>query len=339
MMRIRIPLAPLGLVMLICCAGLAACTADAPKGPDTTVSTPGVGRPQPPSSAQAALSTMAFTPYAALGQSNNDGLAPNESGYALSAACMSVAGFPNSTNFPFGIRLGPANLAFAQPWGAWGYLGAAEAQQYGFRVPPGSALSDLGIDAPGPGTNPPSLPAAEQTAAGKCATITADFTNAVQDGALAGIGTLSNDIYNDVKNDAAVSSALRTWKACMARNGYSFTQPANVFFHALQTMSGGKGGFTVGETVSPAANQAQIATAVTDADCTQSTDLAGIYFAVQASYEQQLVNANQQALTTAVQQYRAAYTKEVRELPSLLKTASANPFSTAPAGRPSSANG
>ena len=41
--------------------------------------------------------------------------------------------------------------------------------------------------------------------------------------------------------------------------------------------------------MSAAANQAQIAAAVTDANCTQSTDLAGIYFAVQASYEQQLV--------------------------------------------------
>ena len=44
--------------------------------------------------------------------------------------------------------------------------------------------------------------------------------------------------------------------------------------------------------MSAAANQAQIAAAVTDADCTDSTDLAGIYFAVQASYEQQIVNAN-----------------------------------------------
>ncbi len=45
--------------------------------------------------------------------------------------------------------------------------------------------------------------------------------------------------------------------------------------------------------MSPAANQAQIAAAVTDATCTESADLAGIYFAVQASYEQQIVNANQ----------------------------------------------
>ena len=174
-MRIR----PVRFVMIFCCgAGLSlctACTAAAPKGPNVTVSTPSVGRPQPPSSVQAALSSEAFTPYAALGQSDNDGLAPNESGAALSSACMTAAGYPDSSNVPFGIRIGPANLAFSQPWGAWGYLGGAEAQQYGFRIPAGSALSALGIDAPGPGANPASLPQAEQAAIGKCATIVAEL--------------------------------------------------------------------------------------------------------------------------------------------------------------------
>ncbi len=320
-----------GLVLLICCcAVLSACTADPSKGPDVAVSTPSVGRPQPPASVQAALSSEAFTPYAALGQSNNDGLAPGESEYALSSACMSAAGYPGTGNTPFGIRIGPANLGFSQSWGAWGYLGAAEADQYGFRAPAGSALSELGIDTSGPGSNPASLPQAEQNAIGKCATIVADFTNAVQNGPLAGIDTLSNDIYNDVAKDGTVSSATRAWKACMSRNGYSFTQPGNVFFQELQSMFGGSRLITPGEQVSTAANQAQIAAAVTDADCTQSTDLAGIYFAVQASYEQQLVNANQQALTTAVQQYRAAYAKEVSKLPDLLKTASARPFTSSP---------
>jgi hypothetical protein len=37
---------------------------------------------------------------------------------------------------------------------------------------------------------------------------------------------------------------------------------------------------------------------------------APIYFAVRASYEQQVVNANQQALTAAVQQYRTACAKK-----------------------------
>jgi hypothetical protein len=329
---------PALFLLTCCCAGLSACTAAASSGPDVTVSAPSVGRPSPPSSVQAALSSDAFTPYAALGQSNNDGLAPNESAEALASACMSVAGYPDSASVPFGISLGPANLAFSQPWGAWGYLGGAEAQQYGFRMPAGSALKALGIGAPA-GANPASLPQAEQNAMGKCATISQDFSNAVQNGALAGIDTLSNDLYNDVEKDGAVSGATQAWKTCMTKNGYTFAQPGDVFFQELRSMYGA-GPITPGETVSAAANQAQIATAVTDAGCTQSADLAGIYFAVQASYEQQIVNANQQALATAVQQYRAAYAKFVSELPGLLKTASAKPAGPAqPGGRPSSAAG
>ena len=311
---------------LLTCTGLAACTASAPKGPDVTVSTPSVGRPAPPTSAQAALSRMAFTPYAALGQSNNDGLAPNESSYALTQACLNAAGYPGAGNVPFAVSLGPANLSFAQPWGAWGYLGAAAAQQYGFRAPVGSALSTLGIDANPAAADPADLPQAEQTAIGKCTTISQDFTDATGKGPLAGILTLSSDIANDVLKDAAVKKATQQWGACMARNGYTYSQPQNVFFDQIQKMFGGKRQFTIGATVSNAANQAQIAAAVTDATCTGSADLAGIYFAVQASYEQQIVNANQQALDSAVQQYKASYAKELNKLPSLLKTAKASQF-------------
>ena len=313
-------------LLICCCMGLAACTASAPKGPDVAVSTPSVGRPAPPTSAQAALSRMAFTPYAALGQSDNDGLAPGESSYALSQACLAAAGYPNAGNVPFTISLGAANLAFSQPWGSWGYLGTAEAEQYGFRVPPGSALSNLGIDVNPAPANPADLPQAEQTAMGKCATIEQEFTDAVGKGPLAGILTLSNDIASDVRKDAAVKNATQQWSACMARNGYTYSQPENVFFDQIQKMFGGKRQISFGATVSNAANQAQIAAAVTDATCTGSADLAGIYFAVQASYEQQIVNANQQALNTAVQQYKAAYAKELKKLPSLLKTAKANAF-------------
>jgi hypothetical protein len=330
MMRIR----PGFVLLICCCAGLAACTADASSGPDVTVSTPDVGRPQPPSSAQTALSRDAFTPYAALGQSNNDGLAPNSSGEALASACMAAAGYPNSGSAPFGVSIGPANLAFSQPWGAWGYLGVAEAEEYGFRVPVGSALSALGIDVQALGTSPPSLPQAEQAAISKCATIGQDFTNAVQGGALAGISKLTNDIYNDVLHDAAVKNATQAWTTCMAKNGYSFSQPETVFLQEIQNMHGGKATINIGDPVSAAANEAQIATAVTDANCTQSTDLAGIYFAVLASYEQQIVNANQQALASAVQQYRAAYAKELSRLPGLLKRTKATPFRTGKRVRP-----
>lgn len=319
-----------GLCLLICCcAGLTACTAGPPKGPDVTVTTPRVGRPPPPSSAQAALSRDAFTPYAALGQSNNDGLAPGESNFALGEACMTAAGYPNpgAGAVPIAISIGPGNLAFSQPWGGWGYLGAAEAAQYGFLAPPGSALSALGIDIPP--SDPANLPQAEQNAADKCGVIMQDFTNSSQNGALAGIATLSNDIANDVLRDAAMKKATQAWSACMAKNGYSYHQPQDVFGQELRNIYGGHGPIDISAPVSAAVQQAQIAVAVTDATCTQGADLAGIYFAVEASYEQQLVNANQQALTSAVRRYRTAYQKELNKLRALLRTA--RPYRSPPA--------
>jgi len=210
--------------------------------------------------------------------------------------------------------------------GGLGYLGSAAAQQYGFRAPAGSALNTLGIDVNPAAANPADLPQAEQTAIGKCTTIGQEFTDAVSKGPLAGILTLSNDIASDVRKDAAVKKATQQWTACMARNGYTYQQPQNVFFDQIQKMFGGKRQINPGDTVGTAANQAQIAAAVTDATCTESADLAGIYFAVQASYEQQIVNANAQALNSAVQQYQAAYARELKKLPSLLKTAKVNKF-------------
>jgi hypothetical protein len=65
--------------------------------------------------------------------------------------------------------------------------------------------------------------------------------------------------------------------------------------------------------------------AVADADCTLSSDLAGIYFAVQASYEQQFVSANQQALNAGVREYKAAFAKALKAMPALLQTTSATP--------------
>lgn len=322
-MRIRTGLG----VLACCCAALTACTAAAPSRPSNDVTTPSVGKPPPPASGQAALSSEAFTPYAALGISSNDGLAPGESQYALIGPCMSAAGYPGVTVTDGIVGISVAiggGLAFTQPWGGFGFLGAADAQEYGFRYPPGSALSTLGLGAQP--VNPPSVPAAEQAAARKCATIVQDFGNTAQKGPLAGIIALGNDIATDVQQDADVTAAAGAWSACMAKNGYSFSQPQNVGKAEFQAMYGGQHFISASTQVSAAANRAQIAVAVADADCTQASDLAGIYFAVQASYEQQLVSANQQALDTAVSQYRAAYASELSKLSALLGTTKAEPF-------------
>ncbi len=153
----------------------------------------------------------------------------------------------------------------------------------------------------------------------------ANFSNAQQSGSLAGIQTLANDIYNDVLQHPAVKKATRAWSACMAKNGYNYPDPLTAFHKEPFAINRGSGAVTIGSAQSLAKNQAQIAMAVADADCTQSTDLAGIYFAVEASYEQQIVNLNQQQLNAAVQQYRAAYAREVGQLSGLLTTAPTKP--------------
>src|SRR5215470_5278536 len=82
-----------GLGLVICGLALAACAANGPKGPAATVTTPAVGHPPAPSSVAAAMSSEVFTPYAALGASPNDGLAPGDTYDALHTACMNDAGY------------------------------------------------------------------------------------------------------------------------------------------------------------------------------------------------------------------------------------------------------
>jgi hypothetical protein len=319
MMRIRT-----GWGLLICCGVLAACTANAPKGPAATVTTPVVGHPAAPASVAAAMSSEAFTAYAALGASDNDGLAPGDTYDALHTACMNDAGYGQyaaDAIYPARTNRG---LGFPQPYGPWGYVGTALAAEQGF-------LADLGpISGPvTPGSPFSSLPTAAQAAAGKCFNILENFNNAQFAHSMAIIETLNNYISTDVVQDGEFKRATRDWSACMAKNGFSSPDPSSFWQQALTAL--GQRPAPGQNTSSPpgpptaAQNNTQIAMAVADANCTLSSDLAGIYFAVQANYEQQFVTANQQALNAGVREYKAAFAKALKTLPALLRTASATP--------------
>lgn len=321
--------------ILACCAALAVagCTTTAIKAPDTNVTPPSVGSPPPPSSVSAAEQSEPFTPYEDLGVTNDDGLAPNESATTLTTGCMAAAGYGSdasdvATPYFFG-----GGLSRSVAYGAWGFLGTAQAAQSGFFGTQG--IFGAGAIAIGSGgvvaeslTPSSDLSGAAQKAAGKCSNIILKFSNAEQTGPLSQIQTLSGDITSDVQHDAAVKKATKAWSACLATNGYNITDPATAFIQAIRSMAG-SGDLKLGSSSATSSPQyrAQIAIAETDADCTQSTDLAGIYFAVQAGYEQQFVNLNQVQLSAAVSEYRAAYEKEAAELPKLLLTAPSNsPF-------------
>jgi len=315
-MRIRI-----GLPLLACCcAFLAACTAAPPNGPNASVTTPAVGKPPTPVSAQAALSSEAFTPYADIGASASDGLALGDTYAALHTACMNDADYSQyAASAPFSFRAN-RGLGFPQPNGPWGYLGISLAMQYGFNAPDSGGPDEFD----GTPTALSSLPAGAQAAAGKCFNIVMAFNDVQFVTSLAGIETMNNEISNDVVADSDFKKATTVWSTCMARNGYTTSDPDAFAQNELTAI--GQRSVTPGQPPGPptaAQNRTQIAMAVTDAQCTQTSDLAGIYFAVQASYEQQFVTANQQALNVAVRQYKAAFAKELNKLPALLRTVSA----------------
>jgi hypothetical protein len=315
--------AALGLV--ICGLALAACTANAAKGPAATVTTPAVGHPPAPSSVAAAMSSEAFTSYAALGASNNDGLAPGDTYDALHTACMNDAGYGQyAADAPYPARTN-SGLGFPQAYGPWGYVGTALAAEQGFLA------GNEPITGPAPSGGPfGSLPTAAQAAAGKCFNILENFNNAQFAHSMSIIETLNNYISTDVIQDGEFKKATRVWSACMAKEGFSSPDPSSFWQQALTNLGlrPGPRGQTPPSPPGPptaAQNKAQIAMAVADANCTLSSDLAGIYFAVQADYEQQFVSANKQALAAGVRQYKAAFAKELKALPALLRTTSATP--------------
>ena len=321
-MRIRT-----GWGLLACCVVLAACTANGPKGPAATVTTPAVGRPPAPASVAEAMASEAFTPYAALGAAENDGLAPGDTYDALHTACMEDAGYGQYASEAIFPERANRGLGFPQAWGPWGYVGTALAAEEGFMAPEGGPGGGGG---PGPGGGGPvsSLPAAAQAAAGKCFNILENFNNATLAHYLSIVETLNNYIGADVINDSEFHAATQRWSACMAKQGFH-SSDAMSFAQQVQENIGQQpppGQNTVLPSQPTAAqNKAQIAEAVADANCTLSSDLSGVYFAVQASYEKQFVSANQQALNAGIREYKAAFAKALKTMPTLLQTTSAVP--------------
>ena len=295
-------------VVLCCCTGLAlaACSGGSgAKSPETGVTAPSVGKPAMAASIAAALARQAFTPYAGLGNVASDGLAPNEAVTSLDSACMTDAGYPTANDDFQEGHVGDT-LTPSTPFGAFGYVGATEAAQYGFMPGGGPGLA---------GTGSSDLSAAEQAASNKCFTIWRNFLGNQLNSALAAIQTLGQSIRSEDFKDPSIAKASKAWSACMAADGYDYGTPTELLNSAMNVS---RAALQANTSLTTAQKAAQIAEAGADAACTQSTDLAGIYFAVQAGYEQQIVDANQPQLTKAVQQYRAAYRKELGQLQTLL---------------------
>ncbi|MEV4315621.1 hypothetical protein [Actinocrispum sp. NPDC049592] len=192
--------------------------------------------------------------------------------------------------------------------------------RYGLTDPEAAAQHGYRHDAPQPATPPePARPTAEQAAA-----LTGSGTRTIRgrpvpdggclgqaDMALRGPGSahvdrdlaqrLSAESFRQSRDQPQVRAAIAGWSQCMARRGYRYPDP----FAPVADPR-----FRPGV---PPPSATEIATAVADVDCKRQSDLVGIWFAAERSY-QQLSVADHRAELDRLRQANAAQLAAARAL-------------------------
>jgi hypothetical protein len=97
-------------------------------------------------------------------------------------------------------------------------------------------------------------------------------------------GQLEQQAESYTAQDARVLAVERKWSACMAARGFHYQTPMDAAAAFPDKRAAG------------APSQAEIATAEADVACKAKTGLPGVWLAVQAGYERELIAANQTAL-------------------------------------------
>ncbi|WEO93433.1 hypothetical protein A6P39_005025 [Streptomyces sp. FXJ1.172] len=95
-------------------------------------------------------------------------------------------------------------------------------------------------------------------------------------------------------HDSRMRKAVATWSACMAQGGLRYTDP-------LSAQNDARWGRRPS---SSAASEEEKRVAYADSRCQQKINLVGLYKALEASYEQQYINANKQNLDLSLRIFR-----------------------------------
>ena len=267
---------------------------------------PQVGRPAMPTSVAMVEAAEPLNEYLYAGSLEGDPLAPNETIEDMLDVCMTKAGYGNVIENQQLALSGGSDQPAPQPMDVWGFIGMQTAAATGFAytgTQSGIATGPL-VDTASP----------ESGVFTNC-----ENENGPFDAALTSIGNLTQNLYTTAQNDTAkdpdVVRATQDWASCMSRNGFDFANPQQLNEYeqqnAMMMLMPAPGGTTEALANTQSAQyKAQLAAAVSDVTCTESSDLAGIYFAVLDDYQQQEVTANQDQLYTAVQDIDTAYQQE-----------------------------
>lgn len=200
---------------------------------------------------------------------------------ALIVACMHRAGFSAFTGDGLQAAQPPDN-ATALPAGPWGYLGTQAAATLGFHPPKRTA--------PRPDPAPAGAGEAYDGARVDCDRQAAERIGSPPAAGSRLVDRLFDESTKATAKDARVVAATGRWTACMTAAGFAATTPEELS-HQYRT--------------TPEATPAELAAARADADCTARSELAGLWFAVLAGYQRQLIDRNAQALTAQQEAVRA----------------------------------
>lgn len=258
--------------------GLVTGCADGPAVQAPPVPAPTIGpAPVSPASYIAAVTDLPWRPYI---QDPRQALIVERAELELVVQCMRRRGYGAFTQSM--IQYAVPDLA-QEPGGPYGWIDGAKARKYGFHTSPADGASFHQA--------PVRLSADQDRALRSC---TAGASSALQAGRVIDPGSLVNKMaaqaWSLTVGDARVKTATARWSSCMRAHGFRYSAPPT-----------GDQWLAKSRTASPA----EIATASADAACTTSADLAGIFFAVDAGYQRELISLEKAKLVAIGAELRA----------------------------------
>jgi hypothetical protein len=235
------------------------------------------GAPRPPVIGTAPAEPASFLaavtglPWRAYIQGPRQTLIVERAQLILAVQCMHRRGFtPFSQSM---MQYGIPDLV-QDPGGPYGLIDERKAMRYGFHLSPAEQAS----------YHPASVRLTARQI-GALRICLSDANSALDGGRTIDPRYLVNQLaaraWRLASADARVRAATGRWSVCMRARGFRYSAPPG----QAQWISKG-----------PTASRIEIRVASADAACTASTDLAGIFFAVDAGYQRELIRAESAAL-------------------------------------------
>lgn len=206
----------------------------------------------------------------------------------LQGACMTAAGFVYQPEYSQPDSTSPVDLSL---WsGDWGPLDPVSAAQHGYQAPWWSEdkLQNIEVtpetDADRAYINALDGSASDGPFGGGCS-LKAEQQLGMADSAWLAAWNAVDDIRQqadaDALNDSQVTGAVRSWSTCMAQQGFTYQTPQAAMSAWQQTA-----------TIQSTPSQAELTTAVADAQCKVTVNLMSTISQATIEYEQNAVTNN-----------------------------------------------